>query len=943
MIVKHYLHQIGVIVPAKATLVLPESPAEKIICQVWEQVLNIDAVGVEDNYFELGGDSILALQVVTQMRRQGWEVKVKDIFGQQSVKELALVVNRLESVAAVAQKVGGETPLIPIQKWFFDLNLSNPNHWNQAVLLEVNQSLDVQVILTAIKTVSLHHDIFRLRFQKQADGWRQFYTENDWGFTCETIDLSSLDQQEQNVTMQEHSTRLQQSLDLSQGPLARAILFQLGQKSQHRLLIAIHHLIIDGVSWRILLEDLGDAINGNALTPPTSSFQDWSNFLQSFTHSPAIQQEQKFWMAMIKDTQFQLPLDFGARTNNLESSVKTIAIAFTEADTKNFLTLAHKAYHTYPEELLVAALSQTISNWTENEVIQVMLEAHGREELSNDLQLSRTLGWFTSLYPLRLDLSLCNDCQTLVTRIKEQMRTVPRRGLGYGILKYLNNRGSTDILTLPCAGDISCNYLGQVRSENWTGNDLFRLLQNEDTGPLHDPNGLRPHLLDIIAIVVEGKLQVNWLYSSHLHRQETIYQWAEDFQQNLLAILTHCTEIDVGVYTPSDFSLIHIEQSYLTQLAAKFPNLQDIYPLSPMQEGMLFHTVYSPEDGVYFEQFTGKIAGLKDVAAFNLAWQTVVERHPVLRSAFVWSGQKQAMQIVNKSVEFGIIENDWRHLSPELQAHQLNTYLTTTRKQGFVLEQAPLMSFAIMRLDDYTWQWVWNHHHILMDGWSLPILFKEVLTIYESTLQGVSPGLAPVTPYRNYIQWLASQNEQQAQKFWQKTLAGLDKPTRLLSNLLKNTDLTANQAPYEKADLHLSDAEFASLQKMTQTQRLTLNTLAQGAWALILQKYGAGQDVLFGVTVSGRPPELANIENMVGLFINTLPLRVGFNPTLTVADWLQEIQQRHLQMREYEYSKLTDIHQAIGFPAGEPLFESILVFENYPIDQSLRSQGQICK
>ncbi|MDJ0674318.1 MAG: amino acid adenylation domain-containing protein [Calothrix sp. MO_167.B42] len=965
---------------AKRTLVLPQSPEEKIICQVWQQVLGIDAVGVEDNYFELGGDSILALQVVTEMRRQGWEVKVKDIFAQQSVKELALVVNKLASVAVapIVQKASGEVPLTPIQRWFFDLNLTNPNHWNQAVLLEVNQSLDVQVIQQAIKTVSLHHDIFRLRFQHQPEGWQQFYTEydseNDYGFAWETVDLSALNQEQQNTTMESRSHGLQQSLDLHNGPLAGAILFQLGANRPHRLLIAIHHLIIDGVSWRILLEDLGDAIGGKSLTPTTSSFQHWSNFLQDFTHSPSIQQEQKFWLAMIKDTQFQLPLDVSDRQNNVESSVQTIGVEFSPSHTQDFLTTAHQAYRTSPEDLLVAALSRTISRWSGAEVLQVMMEAHGREELSDDVQLSRTLGWFTALYPLRLDLSLCHDYQTLLTRVKEQMRAVPRRGLGYGLLRYLQDGETTDrktnwtqspgfthevnpkskinnglsvdqnpkskIQNPKLNGDISCNYLGQVRRENWQGNELFRLLQNEDTGPLHEPDGLRPHVLDIIAIVVEGKLQVNWLYSSHLHHQETIAKWAKDFEQNLLAILAHCTQPGVGTYTPSDFPLLHSSQSYLSRLSTQFPNLEDIYPLSPMQEGMLFHTVYSPEDGVYFEQVTGRITGTVDIGAFNLAWQAVVERHPVLRSAFVWSGQQQAVQVVNKSVEFAIVEYDWRDLSPQLQEEELNRYLTTTRSQGFVLEQPPLMSFAMMRLDDCTWQWVWNHHHILVDGWSLPILFQEVLTIYQSTVQGVSPSLAPVAPYRHYIQWLASHHEGSAQQFWRENLAGIDKPTRLLFSSLPHGESEENQVAYEKVDLHLGELEFANLQKMAQSQRLTLNTLAQGAWALILQKYGAEQDVLFGVTVSGRPPELADIENMVGLFINTLPMGVRFNPTLTVAEWLQSIQQRHVQMGEYEHSKLTDIHQWIGFPTGEPLFESILIFENYPIDESLTSQGE---
>ena len=918
---------------ARHSLLLPQSPAEKIICQVWQKVLGIDAVGIEDNYFELGGDSILALQVVTEMRRQGWKIKVKDIFAQQCVKELALVVNRLESTVPVAERVSGEAPLTPIQKWFFDLNIPNLNHWNQAVLLEVNQSLDVQAIQKAIETVSLHHDVFRLRFEKQAQSWRQFYCDNDGEFAWEVIDLSTQSQQEQNATMEKHSIHLQQSLDLNQGPLAGAILFQSDGNNPHRLLIVIHHLIIDGVSWRILLKDLENAIKGNSLTPPTSSSQSWSNFLRSFSHSKVIQQEQQFWLATMEDTQFHLPLDFGDRTNNLESSVKTVALTFTEADTKNFLTQAHKAYHTSPEELLLAAVSKTISSWSDNEVLQIMMEAHGREELTDDLQLSHSLGWFTSLYPLRIDLLSCNDLRTLLTRVKEQMRAIPRRGLGYGLLRYLQNKN------IACVEDISFNYLGQVQSANRQENDLFRLLQNENIGSLHDPNGLRPHLLDITAIVVEEKLQVNWTYSSCLHRQETIAKWAEEFYQNLLAILAHCTEPGVGAYTPSDFPLIHIEQSFLSHLEAKFPNLEDIYPLSPMQEGMLFHTVYSPEDSIYFEQGIGRITGLKNIAAFNLAWQTLIERHSVLRSAFVWSAS-EALQIVNKSVEFEIVECDWRHLSLQLQEDKLNQYLSITRQQGFKLEQAPLMNFALMRIEDNTWQWVWNHHHILMDGWSVSILFKELLTIYQSILQEISPSLTPVAPYRNYIQWLTSHEEQKAQQFWRKNLAGIEKPTRLLSNFFKDVEETENQRPYDKIDLHLSGEEFASWQKMVQTQRLTLNTLAQGAWSLILHKYGAGEDVLFGVTVSGRPTQLPNVENMVGLFINTLPLRVKLHPTLTVVDWLQEIQQHHLQMREYEYSKLTDIHQTIGFTAGEPLFESILVFENYPIDQSLKTQSE---
>jgi amino acid adenylation domain-containing protein/non-ribosomal peptide synthase protein (TIGR01720 family) len=934
---------------AGRTLTPPQTLAEKIICQIWEKVLGIDAVGVEDNFFELGGDSILALKVVTEMHRQGWLLKPKDIFQQQTVKGLAATAKMLQSGATMIEKVIGEAPLSPIQRWFFELTLTQPNHWNQAVLLEVNKSLDPQAVAEAISAISQHHDIFRLRYAVEEGVWRQFYTEGNPAFAFEIIDLALQSEAEQNAAMKKAFARLQRSLDLSNGPLARAAWFNLGEYLPPRLFIVSHHLIIDGVSWRILLQDLAEAIGGivksksSVLSPPTTSFKHWSEFLESFAKSPAIQEEKQFWLDSLKKETSQLPLDFpqsGAK--NLESSVGTISLTFTKEQTNAFLTKANKAYHTLPQELLLAAVGKTLSNITKGRAMQIMMEGHGREELSSDLDITRTLGWFTTLYPLRLDILSSADDEALIKDVKEQIRSVPRRGFGYGLLKYLQDSPETsDILARSFSPEISLNYLGQIRSE--TGkNKLFRLL-NEDIGPTHDPNGLRPHLIDIIAIVVEGELRVDWLYSANLHREQTVSKWADDFQKNLLQILTHCTEPGVGGYTPSDFPLVRMNQSSLEVLQAKFPDLEDIYPLSPLQEGMLFHTLYAPEDGVYFEQVTGKITGKLDIRAFSDAWATVVARHPILRSAVVWENQDPPLQVVSSSIKFSILQKDWRDLPPAKKEYELKQYLAEDRKNGFQLSCPPLMRFVIIRLDDCTWQWVWSHHHLLLDGWSIPVIFKEVLEVYKSTLQGVPHSLAPVPPYRNYIQWLSSRDNRQAEQFWREQLAGLSGPTPISWKLSEDTEVSSDLADYEEEELRLSDEEFASLQTMAQNHRLTLNTIAQGAWALLLQKYGAGQDVLFGVTVSGRPPELPSVENMVGLFINTLPTRVRLDPALTVASWLEDIQQCQAQMREYEYGKLTDIRNAIAFAANEPLFESILVFENYPVDKSLKNQGQDIK
>lgn len=924
---------------AGRSLTPPQTPAEKIICAVWEKVLGLDAVGVEDNFFDLGGDSILALRVAGEMRRQGRILTPKEIFQEQTVKRLAAVAKTMQAPAPAA-RVAGEVPLSPIQRWFFDLNLPNPNHWNQALLLEVNQSLEAPTLAAAIKVISAAHNSFRLRFRKEEGVWRQFYTENEASFVFEILDLALFSESEQNAAMQSACERLQRSLDLSNGPLARAAWFNLGENRPPRLFIVIHHLIVDGVSWRILLQDLAEAISGSQFSAPTTSFQQWSQFLQTFAKSPDIQAETPFWLDTLKGETTKLPLDFpNSLAENLESSVRRISLKLTREQTNIFLTKANKAYHTQPQDLLLAALGKTLTNITQADTLQIMMEGHGREELSSGLDISRTLGWFTTLYPLRLNLPTSSlDKDILIKIVKEQLRSIPQRGLGYGLLRYLQNeRETVDGLAVSFPAQISFNYLGQVRGESGK-NKLFRLL-NEDTEIARDSEGLRPHVIDIIGIVVEGELRVDWLYSSRLHRQETVAKWADDFQQKLLQILTYCTEPGVGGYTPSDFPLVRINQSSLSSLQEKFSDLEDIYPLSPLQEGMLFHSLYDSEDGIYFEQLTGKIIGNFDSSAFAFAWQRIVDRHPILRSAMEWENQDTPLQIVSKSVNFSILKQDWRDLSPTRLEDELKQYLTEDRKKGFLLDSAPLMRFTIIRLDDSTWQWVWSHHHLILDGWSLPVLFKEVLAVYQSILQRVPHSLAPVPPYRNYIQWLASRNRQQAEQFWRETLAGISASTRLFWNLPEDREIVPHWPAYEEEELRLSEEEFAVLQAMAQNHRLTLNTIAQGAWALCLQKHGAGEDVLFGVTVSGRPPELSEVENMVGLFINTLPMRIRLNPTVTVASWLENIQQCQVQMQEYEYSKLTDIQKGIPLAAGESLFESILVFENYPVDKTLKERG----
>lgn len=351
-----------------------------------------------------------------------------------------------------------------------------------------------------------------------------------------------------------------------------------------------------------------------------------------------------------------------------------------------------------------------------------------------------------------------------------------------------------------------------------------------------------------------------------------------------------------------------------------------------MQQGMLFHSLYAPNSGVYVEQYSFALQGDLDIDAFAAAWNALVARHGVLRTAFAWSDLEEPLQAVYKRVTLPIEEKDWRNLESDEQDGQLDAFLEEDQRLGFDLKQAPLMRLALVRLAEDTWQVVWTHHHLLFDGWCMPLLLKELLALYEAQRRGATAKLGPVRPFRDYIAWLQQRDQSKAQQFWQSALSGLDSPTTIE---VAASDSNANE-PGE-VRLELSEEVMASLGDLSRRDQVTLSTLVQGAWALLLHRYCRSDDVVFGATVSGRPTGLRGAQEMIGLFINTLPVRVSVHSNLSVGEWLTELQMRNAEAREYEYTPLTDIHRWSEFPGGTSLFDHIIVFENYPVERATQN------
>ncbi|MEM1169666.1 MAG: amino acid adenylation domain-containing protein [Cyanobacteria bacterium P01_H01_bin.35] len=923
----------------------PQTPVEKILASIWQDLLGIEKVSIHDNFFSVGGDSILSIQLVARVRtlaeESGINITPKQIFQHPTIAQLAKISQEDTTTAILAQQgtVTGIVSLTPIQKWFFEQNLSESHHFNQSVFFQVPHTVQPELLSQSLSKLLEHHDALRLRFLHGEKGWQQNNQELDETVPFQVINLSDIPQSQQSATLSEIANNQQGSLNLSEGPLLRAVLFQLGNNG-NRLLIIIHHLAVDGVSWRILLQDLltvyqqleqGQTVK---LPPKTTAFIDWAKKLHQVAQSEIIKQELDYWSNKPWSKICSLPLDYAdTQIDNTVGSIASVSVKLSVEETGVLLGQVNKAYNTQINDILLSALVMSLAEWTGNSTVLINLEGHGREELFSDVDLSRTVGWFTSLFPVLLQLPKDNQTASIIKSIKEQLRAIPNRGIGFGILRYLSlETAVTEQLQKIPTPEIVFNYLGQFdqvqSATDWKP-------APESTGANRSSEQIRDHLLNINSLVVEGELQISYSYSNNVHNQATVEHLAQSYLQAIRVIIEHCQSDDAFGYTPSDFPLTQLNQLELDKLLAVINNreISAIYPLSPMQQGLLFHNLYAPESRVYFKQMSLEFKGQLDVAAFASAWQKVVDRHSILRTLFVWENISTPLQVVLKQVNLPWTNLDWVQLSPTEQQEKFKELLSKQKAQGFSFSKAPLMNCTLIKLSVDTYKFIWNHHHILLDGWSSPIIYKEIFSFYNSAVNGETYQWSTPSPYRDYIAWLCSQDQQAAMQFWRQNLHGFKTPTPLMVN--KTKSVSKEHSGNKQIELGFSSECSKKLQSLAKQYHLTVSTIAQAAWALLLNRYSGETDVVFGVVVSGRNTNFTGVENIVGLLINTLPLRVQVPTKSELIPWLKQIQESMVELQQYSYTPIVDIQAVSQVSGGIPLFNSIMLFQNYPIAPSL--------
>ncbi|MDZ8084001.1 MAG: amino acid adenylation domain-containing protein [Nostoc sp. DedQUE12b] len=928
----------------EVSFVAPRTPIEEMLAQIWAEVLRLDQVGIHDNFFELGGDSILSIQIISRAKQIGLHLALKQLFAHQTIAELATVANMANAIAVEQGLVTGILPLTPIQHYFFEQNLQQPHHFNQSFLLSVPSDLEPELLKQVLQQLLAHHDALRLRFTQYESTWQQIHSAVTDSVAFSQIDLSELPESEQQTAIETKAASFQASLNVSEN-LVQVAFFHLGIDKRARLLIVIHHLVVDGVSWRILLEDLQTAYQqlaqgkAIALTAKTTSFKDWSEKLTAYAQSQALKSEVAYWLNQSRAVVPPIPVDYIQGANTV-ASASTVSVSLNEIETRALLQDVPKAYNTQINDVLLTALVLVLARWTNSSSVLFNLEGHGREDIVDGVDLSRTIGWFTTIFPVFVELGATENPADALKSVKEQLRSIPNKGIGYGLLRYLSQDAEI-AAQLQAFGqaEISFNYLGQF--DQLLNTSSWMQLASESAGHSQSLQNNRAYLLDINSIIAGERLQIEWIYSTNIHQHTTIATLAQDFVKILQGLIAHCSSPESRGYTPSDFSLVKLNQLELDQLLASLgktnsKNIEDIYPLSPMQQGMLFESLYAPDSGVYFEQLSFTLKGELNVVAFEQAWQQVVARHSILRTAFVWEQLTQPLQIVYRQVDINLNRHDWQRLSAQDQQEQLELFLHSQRQQGFQLSLAPLMHLALIQLSANIYQFVWSSHHLLLDGWSTPLIFKDLLYFYQEISQGETVAVQPAQSYRNYIAWLQKQDLTQAEQFWREKLQGFTSPTSLIVDKPSSKRQQLNSS-YSKQQIQLTEQATATLQAFVRQHQLTINNLVQATWALLLSRYNQEKDVVFGATVSGRPASLVGIESMVGIFINTLPVRVQVTDDTQVLAVLKDLQTQQVESEQYSYNSLVDIQGWSEVKRGTPLFESIVVFENYPVDEAVKS------
>ncbi|PWN68629.1 hypothetical protein C1631_018305, partial [Chryseobacterium phosphatilyticum] len=904
--------------------IAPQTELQNRLCHIYGNVLGIDAetIGIYDDFFRLGGDSIISIQLVGRIRQQlEVKVSVKEVFTSRTAAALSLLIEekRQSEQTQISAEQGlliGEVSLLPVQEWFFSQKehgyLGDFNHWNQAFLVNVPQ-LDQKVLEESVRYLIERHDAFRLKFERNNNSYIQSY-----GNTQILSSIKYLNVSNQNTKdLAKILTEWQSGFDIEQGPL-----YQIGYISGYedgsaRLYFAFHHLIIDAVSWRIITEDIKNIYQSlekgdreKVLSHKKgSSYRQWvdavKNYRSEDTESRA--QELLYWNTCADTTEvLNKALDRFIIKDSYRSSL-ILNKEITEALIRN----THHVYQTQINDLLLSALSISLSKLTGEESHAVVLESHGREDVFQHLDITETVGWFTTMFPLLLKNG--KGLTDTIVMTKESLRKVPHNGIGYGSLIGYTERD------LP---KISFNYLGQLDQE---AGDKSWFISTEDAGSGIGKNNRDSHYISMNGAVVDGQLRFE--IAGYL-TEELINQFTEDFKTSIEAIVETLSQETQSYLTPSDVDdVVGFDQ--LTEIQ-KHEEIEGIYLANSLQEGFVYHALNQGEkDDAYRVQLLWDYNAVLDIENLKKAWLLTQTAYPSLRMRFDWNGE--IVQVINKNGNVDWRFQDISEITDSAQEALIKEITAKDRFEGYDLSKGDLFRVYLFKRSQNQYTCLFSNHHAILDGWSIPVILNSIHTNYLNLTKGQEITVIKDRAYTDTQKYLRDHKET-GRKFWNTYMKSLEDHEDL-SGLIKASQRPVDLGTYrhiqdpQHIKMRITGNQYDLLKAFTKTHGLTVNAILQYLWHQQLRIYGGLSTTIVGTTVSGRSLPVDGIEWSAGLYINTLPLIVTHEEG-RVIDHIKELQNRISDINTHSDINLAELHHD-----GRRIFSSLFVFENYPVPE----------
>jgi non-ribosomal peptide synthase protein (TIGR01720 family) len=906
-----------------------QTDIERALVQIWSEVLGVSSIRAEDDFFSLGGDSLLSIQVVAKAKSRGIPLDYRMIFRSPTIRQLAASVE-VRYTPSPSPSASAAVPLTPIQSRFFETAGSQVNHWNQWVLLDVKRPLRLQDLCLSVEELRRAHDVLRLQFHRDDETWRQTYRTPDARTPVRWIDLSACPVEARSDALDVLNDEANQALSLEEGDLIRFVYVDLGTSSPHKLLIVAHHLIMDNVSFHLLVNDLDACLSQCAegaaprLEPDTCTYQAWSDAQTRSAEQGRFEPESDFWLAQMTPAATPLPRDERAESSeNTYASMRSWDISFSEPQTRTIVNKLPTLLHCHINSILLDALASAVYESFGVDEVVIDIESHGRQWIDDAVDLRKATGWYTSIYPQRFTKAGGRAAYDRLRSVDSQLKAVPNGGIGYGVLRYLAKTGdAASALTQAPRAPICFNYLGQV-GRSAKGLSAFST-DNMRVGASHARELRRSHLLFVQSAVTDGRLVVQCQYSARVHREDTIKRLLESVERHLNGLLPSV----VNGFRRS-FRQLAWERAETGETLDVLQQIAVVYPLLGLQTSILFQHLTS-QGGVapYLVQVSCTLRGEFIASAFERAWQTVVARHESLRTSFHWDGLDAPVQAVHRSGHVSMKVLDWRHKEATLQQVDLQRAVRNDRLAGMSLEGAePLMRITVIRLTHDTSFCIWTHHHLQLDGWSQIIVLRELFQLYRGIVTGIPAVLPPPPSLGDYFRALDRFPTAEAGKYWRRYLQGFREPTPIL----RTVDQRAGDN-YRDLAISIGTADSDAIHEFAKVHSLTLHTIFSALWGLWLSMHSDRDDVVFGDVVSGRSAEMESVQELVGTVINTIPVRMRLDDSLSVLQWLNHVQADQAASHRYELFPLAEAVKLSDVDKGRLLFDSILVFESFPVE-----------